>query len=230
MSRQKDLSGQRFGRLVVQKQSGQKDKWGKPLHLCLCDCGKECLVTTSQLTSGCTKSCGCLSAENRGADASGERYGRLVALRSTGRLDTSVSGHNSYIWAFRCDCGKECEFPLRSVRGGGRRSCGCLELENKQAQASAMQERVLRADGTNISNIRKLSIHRNNKSGIRGVHWRSRDQKWRAVIDFQGKRYELGLYSNLADAAKARKNAEDRLYGNYLKSLETKGGQGENDR
>lgn len=61
-----DLTGQRFGRLVVIERvdshiqpSGQrKTRW-----LCKCDCGNEKIVSSSQLKSGMTKSCGCLSRE-----------------------------------------------------------------------------------------------------------------------------------------------------------------------
>lgn len=56
-----DLTGQRFGRLVVLGKNGkQKDKtyWD-----CICDCGKITKVETSKLKSGHTKSCGCYMRE-----------------------------------------------------------------------------------------------------------------------------------------------------------------------
>ena len=64
-----DLTGQRFGRLVVLRQgkskilpSGQIVKtW-----VCLCDCGNETTVYQQHLKRGDTKSCGCfLSEESR---------------------------------------------------------------------------------------------------------------------------------------------------------------------
>lgn len=53
-----DLSGQRFGRLVVEVRTGSTN--GHPLWLCVCDCGEITQADTSQLRSGNTKSCGCL--------------------------------------------------------------------------------------------------------------------------------------------------------------------------
>ena len=55
--KRKDLSGQRFGYLVAisSKYENGKTKW-----LCKCDCGKEHYVDASKLTSGHTKSCGCM--------------------------------------------------------------------------------------------------------------------------------------------------------------------------
>lgn len=63
-----DLTGQRFGRLVVVKRIGTKERGTKtivktPLWLCRCDCGNEKIVTSAELRSGDTNSCGCLSNE-----------------------------------------------------------------------------------------------------------------------------------------------------------------------
>ncbi len=62
MSKFIDLTGQRFGRFVVIKQT-KKDKFGNRRWLCLCDCGKEKIVLVAHLRSGATKSCGCLNKE-----------------------------------------------------------------------------------------------------------------------------------------------------------------------
>lgn len=57
----RDITGQRYGRLVVVDYShikGTKHYWA-----CRCDCGNEAFVSKSQLSTGKTKSCGCLSRE-----------------------------------------------------------------------------------------------------------------------------------------------------------------------
>ena len=56
-----DLTGKRFGRLVVLKRSinkGEKITW-----LCKCDCGKTKNVRSSDLTTGKQISCGCRRKE-----------------------------------------------------------------------------------------------------------------------------------------------------------------------
>lgn len=58
-----NLVGKRFNRLLVIKESLER-KNGKVTWNCLCDCGNKILVTSSDLTTGNTKSCGCLSKEN----------------------------------------------------------------------------------------------------------------------------------------------------------------------
>ena len=57
----KDLTEQRFGKLVAIKMHGS-DK-GQALWLCRCDCGNEIVVRGADLRSGNTKSCGCLRKE-----------------------------------------------------------------------------------------------------------------------------------------------------------------------
>ena len=61
MSAKKDLTGQRFGRLIVIREAGRK--CGYVAWLCRCDCGGEVVVTSSHLRSGNTQSCGCLRRE-----------------------------------------------------------------------------------------------------------------------------------------------------------------------
>jgi hypothetical protein len=58
-----DLTGQRFGRLVVIGQSKTR-AYGRVLAWdCRCDCGTVKPLITSVLNSGSTKSCGCLKRE-----------------------------------------------------------------------------------------------------------------------------------------------------------------------
>ena len=59
-----DLTGQRFENLVVEGfekviETG-KDKKKRRLWKCKCDCGQTTYATTGDLTSGNTKSCGCI--------------------------------------------------------------------------------------------------------------------------------------------------------------------------
>lgn len=57
----KDLTGRVFGKLVVIRVGGRWPmKWQ-----CQCGCGKEVVVRGSNLISGNTRSCGCLSKDNR---------------------------------------------------------------------------------------------------------------------------------------------------------------------
>lgn len=78
MSKFIDLTGQRFGRLLVVKRDGLA-KSGHALWLCKCDCGNEHVLTSNQLRSG-TQSCGCLQRE-RATEAAKKRIGSNVRKR-----------------------------------------------------------------------------------------------------------------------------------------------------
>ncbi len=54
-----DLTGQRFGRLVVESCDHYDSSARDSYWSCLCDCGKHTIVAGHSLRRGCTKSCGC---------------------------------------------------------------------------------------------------------------------------------------------------------------------------
>ena len=58
----KDLTGQRFGKLVALEKAPSRNK--HTYWLCQCDCGNKKIIQTSHLTSGASKSCGCESKLN----------------------------------------------------------------------------------------------------------------------------------------------------------------------
>lgn len=62
MYKHNDLSGMLFGRLTVIKESGRtKDR--HILWKCKCECGNTVDVSSRDLLSGHTKSCGCLQKD-----------------------------------------------------------------------------------------------------------------------------------------------------------------------
>ena len=61
MAKINDLTGRRFGRLVVLNR--EKSKNGKTCWLCQCDCGNKKIIKTTHLISKNTISCGCYRTE-----------------------------------------------------------------------------------------------------------------------------------------------------------------------
>ena len=61
MQKLKDLTGKRFGKLLVMKLAGKLNN--RAAWLCKCDCGNLVIVRGNSLKSGDTKSCGCLLKE-----------------------------------------------------------------------------------------------------------------------------------------------------------------------
>jgi hypothetical protein len=56
----KSLTGKTFGHLVVTGYAGQIKPGGNSQWECQCQCGKTTIVPYQHLTTGRTKSCGCM--------------------------------------------------------------------------------------------------------------------------------------------------------------------------
>jgi hypothetical protein len=65
MTKLHDLTGQRFGRLVVRGRAPSRNKYGDAYWLCQCDCGGNKEASTHSLRRGKAPSCGCLRMSNR---------------------------------------------------------------------------------------------------------------------------------------------------------------------
>jgi hypothetical protein len=84
----RDLTGQRFGRLVAQESVRRVN--GRLGWLCLCDCGNQHTVDQAwSLTSGNTRSCGCLK-ENCGSRGTRRHKAERHGL-------TGTSEYNSWV-------------------------------------------------------------------------------------------------------------------------------------
>jgi hypothetical protein len=139
MPKFKDLTGQRFGRLVVlNKGESHRQPNGKTVIKwnCICNCGKKTLVSAGSLIRGATKSCGCFiieSAKNRIRDLhpsfinlTGKKFNKWTVLKL---VDEERNG-NTY-WFCRCECGTERKVTVTSLHQGKSKSCGkCIERED----------------------------------------------------------------------------------------------------
>lgn len=129
-----DITGRRFGRLVVVEYiGGQRLKW-----LCICDCGKSCLVRGNFLRSGRQQSCGCMRRENmrqvgmsmrnrRTIDMTGKRCGWWTVIKRVPRPEYKTG--NGVWWLCRCDCGTERVVVGTTLRNGTSQSCGCMRAD-----------------------------------------------------------------------------------------------------
>ena len=58
----KDITGQKFGNLIAIEPIG-RNKFGRAVWRCICDCGKETTAEGTALRSGTKRSCGCLHSQ-----------------------------------------------------------------------------------------------------------------------------------------------------------------------
>ena len=125
--------GTKFGFLTVIERmpvdGSNKAKWK-----CLCDCGKEIIVSGTDLRSGKVISCGCKLRPNI-IDETNHRYGKLLVLGYAGSRESSSGA----LWKCLCDCGKECFVRGDELRRG-RQSCGCIK-SYKEEEISNLLDR-----------------------------------------------------------------------------------------
>ncbi len=93
-----DLTGTRFGRWVV-LECTSRGKNGEIQYKCRCDCGTERVLRRTSLTSGNSKSCGCLSMEDAIARATthGETKTRLYRIWA-GIIQRCCNDRKRYEW------------------------------------------------------------------------------------------------------------------------------------
>ena len=117
-----DISGQKFGLLTVKTYDSNTRTW-----LCKCDCGKETKVTSYNLRSGHTKSCGCLRNKSpiNKIDMIGKKFGRVLVTKEVGR---DITGHDIKYECI-CDCGNVFITRGGALRSGKCQSCGCYNKE-----------------------------------------------------------------------------------------------------
>lgn len=206
---QRDITGERFGKLTAIRPTGERSGRGGLMWLCRCDCGKEVCASLNQLISGNKKSCGCLKNPPL-KDFAGKRFGRLTVTGYAGKEN------GVHRWNCICDCGKETIVGQTSLQGGRTKSCGCL-------QASIYRENLKLCDGTSIAMLKASKngrLIKTNTSGYNGVYFHSRRGLWIAQITFKGKTKYLGAYEKPEEAAKARLKGEE-IYDEFLEQAET---------
>ncbi len=71
---------------------------------------------------------------------------------------------------------------------------------------------------THSENLANRPATRINTSGCSGVSWHRRRGKWQAKLTKRGKQIYLGLFTNLADAIRAREAAKVEYFGKFAHS------------
>ena len=161
--------------------------------------------------------CGVLSEQystNLKGDIHCQKCGKAYRVDLTGNqygfLTVKEYNRDTKKWVCECKCGRKIEVKSNNLKHNNTMSCGkCKYIE-------AVQQRII--GGTNINQINK-TVSKRNTSGIVGVGYNRRRNKWYAAIQFCGKKYFLGNYDKKEDAASVRKTAESRLHGDFLQWL-----------
>lgn len=215
-----DLTGQRYGRLVVIREDepdGYIRRW-----LCRCDCGEETIARMPNLRSGKTTSCGCsqreISSSKNTRDLTGMTFGRLTVIERA--KDRPGKSRHVY-WLCQCSCGSD-PVAVDGVRltNGETASCGCLRSVKGIAVQQYNQDHMYR-DGA-FTPVLRSKTRSDNKTGIKGVSIRRRkdgSETYVARIKVKGRTYYLGDHPTIELAAAARHAGEEKYHKPYLEDV-----------
>lgn len=216
-SKKRNLRGQRFGKLIALETVGTKD--GHSIWKCQCDCGKTANVLAINLTTGHTKSCGCLKVEESKKRIIECEYKVdsqnivHVILRSGEEMLCDLDdwkrlkghgwrmGSNGYVICM--EDGKHLKFHIEVM---GKKKGLVLDhinrnrLDNRKCNLRFVTQEV---------NTLNRSIQSNNRCGVKGVYYDPSRNKWAAEIGVSGKRYHLGRHETIEGAKIAREKAEE---------------------
>ncbi|WP_099301876.1 AP2 domain-containing protein [Bacillus sp. Marseille-P3800] len=212
-----DLIGQRYNRWTVLKEA-ERTKSNKRTFLCKCDCGNTSVVQMDTLRNGNSKSCGCLklerAKETSTKDLTGSIFGRLTALKIVGYK----ASKNSNVWLCDCSCGRQTTAYTNQLTSGDTKSCGCLKKDAEKMNIDG-EIRARYVEGVSTVALGRKP-RKNSSTGVNGVSFDKRSNKYVARIKLDGKSHYLGQYKTLSEAELARKEAEEKLFTPILKKYE----------
>ncbi len=228
---------EKYGKLTTKYVVGRTKNRVK-IWYCDCDCGNNINVPSTSLSSGNTKSCGCLRSES--AKAVGER------VRERNKYD--LSGDFGIGWTSNTN--KEFYFDIEDydiiknyhwAEKGDEGYIVTKVWNNNKPSSIFIHRLIMQKNGFDIStsdvdhinhktydnqksnlrvckhhqNITSSRTYSNNTSGRKGVSWDKTRNKWIVSITYNKKTYHIGRFDNFDDAVKAREEAEKIYHKEY---------------
>lgn len=118
------------------------------------------------------------------------------------------------------------EYARRTVRGGvvlmHIQIFGSKFIDHQDRNGLNNQRDNLRP-ATKSQNGANRGLPVQNTSGFKGIHWNDRRGRWCAEITCQYKKYSLGRFKILTDAARAYDEAAVRFFGEFAKTNKSLG-------
>lgn len=220
--------GQQYGRWIV-KEVGVFDPASKATRqrkkiLCECTCNKHTqrYLTSYQLTSGTSKSCGCLSAEltaQRNANKSsvhiGNKYGKLTVIKDLGFRKQQSRNKNERWSLCQCDCGNIIEVRNNSLQTGWTKSCGCLT-----SHGEFLIEKLFNQYNINYKKQYSFNDLKTNKNGLLKFDFAifTKTHQLSFLLEFDGRQHYSGPEAKWTHSDSLQEiQYRDNLKNNYCK-------------
>ena len=220
----KDLTGMRFGRLIVVSQT---EDYIKPCGrrtaawICKCDCGNTIRVVSSQLISHKTQSCGCLRKQKNKErlhkvnqyDLSGE-YGIGWTSNTNQEFYFDLEDYDKikdYSW-WENTYGY-CTTTINKKHIQMHKIISNYKIVDHYNRNRLDNRKENLKDSDYYKNNQNSSISNKNTSGYIGISFDNPTQKWTAQICINGKQTYLGRREKIEDAIILRLKAEKKIYG-----------------
>jgi len=232
MGKIKDMTGKTFGRLTVIEMSEPKNpvKSKQKYWKCICDCGKEAIVSGYELRSGSTVSCGCYNRE-----LVVKRSKKYIKFDTSGKYGIGTTNNDikflfdledfdaiknlcwyisyyGYVVAHNPKINKSVflhRFIFNCKKGDTIDHINRNKLDNRKENLRIVSQ---------SKNVFNSPIRSNNTTGVTGVtiEYIGGIKKYRSQILKNYKHICLGRFEKFNDAVRARKDAEIKYFGEEL--------------
>lgn len=206
-----NLTGQRFGRLIVIKFDSVS-KLSQAKWVCRCDCGKEKVMWGGSLTSGKVVSCGCY--RNSLHKTHGKSYSpeyRAWAGMIARCTNPKAPKYPNYGERGIIVCDKWLHSFESFYADIGDRPSKDYSLERLNVDGNYEPSNCIWA--TRREQQRNIRVQKNNTTGVNGVKKSLKLGQYIAQIRVERKTIHLGCFDSLVDAKNARHEAEMKYWG-----------------
>lgn len=163
----------------------------------------------------------------------------LTVISDTGKR----TKNGNKIMKCKCVCGKEVERSTDCIRESLKHfcviSCGCKlsewektfgkRLANDPKRVEETVKALGQVSGTTMQGIQRKKVNKNNNTGITGVNYMPRVNKYRARLMVCGKEVRSKYFDTLEEAAAYRKYLEKVFFTPFIKEYEAQTGHAYRD-
>jgi len=211
-----DITGKRFGRLTVIKFMQAHETRRVALWLCRCDCGTEKVIRTDGLTSGSSKSCGCIQREK--ARENGAKVAAINNSRKAQEIKERIKKNIR-----RCPkCGEE-----KPIVGGYCQDSTRADGYDSYCIECRKAEKIVYYEKNKESILKqKRDLHKKDKSILKREYEKNKEKiKKKSVLYSKNNRGKINAYYRKRRKTDPRFRLRQRISAAIRLSLKTgKGG------